>query len=303
MGADRTTVSDYYGLPIVSITNAYLRLDFLADRGPRLVRLFLAGSDENILGETPGVKWETPYGDYILYGGHRLWHAPEVFPYTYVPEDIPIVMDELADGLRIYRPPEEATGISKTIEVHLLPGKPAATLDHFLKNEGVSPVKLAAWAITQLPLGGTAILPQPARPVDPDGLLPNRSLALWPYSHWQDERLVVADDLVLVHAWGKMPPLKIGLMDRSGWSAYLRDGVLLLKRFQPQPELPHPDFCSNAECYVNDKEIELETLGPLVSLAPGESVSLRETWELYQLPEAEGTLEGVRGIMKILGLG
>jgi hypothetical protein len=295
-------VNDYYGLPVTSLTNPYLRLDFLADRGPRLVRLLLNGSKENILGETPGVRWGTPYGDYVVYGGHRLWHAPEVYPSTYVPEESPIVIDELADGLRLYRPPEEATGISKTIEVHLLPEKPVVMLDHILKNECGLPLELAAWAITQLPLGGTVILPQATKPLDSNGLQPNRSLALWPYSHWQDERMVLADDLVLVRAWAKMPPLKVGLMNRSGWSAYLRNRVLLVKQFQPQPDLPHPDFGSNVECYVDDKAIELETLGPLTQLAPGESAKLRETWELHRLPEAEETLEGARKMIERLRL-
>ena len=45
--------------------------------GPRIVRLGLAGSDRNLLAETPDLGWETPHGRYELFGGHRLWFAPE----------------------------------------------------------------------------------------------------------------------------------------------------------------------------------------------------------------------------------
>ena len=28
----------------------------------------------------------TPYGDFYFHGGHRLWHAPEAMPRTYIPD-------------------------------------------------------------------------------------------------------------------------------------------------------------------------------------------------------------------------
>jgi hypothetical protein len=45
--------------------------------------------------------------------------------------------------------------------------------------------------------------------------------------------------------------------------------------------MPHVDHGCNAESYCNDEFIELETLGPLVKLEPGQFVTHTETWELY----------------------
>lgn len=66
-----------------------------------------------------------------------------------------------------------------------------------------------------------------------------------------------------------------GYLNRAGWLAYRRDGLTFTKRWTPQPDRPHVDFCGNAEVCTSGNPIELETLGPLVRLWPGECVS---TW-------------------------
>ena len=80
-------IDDFYGLKTLSLNSPYLRLDYLAEAGPRIVRLMLAGSDQNVLAETPDLSWPTPNGDYYLRGGHRLWHAPEAPIRSDVPDN------------------------------------------------------------------------------------------------------------------------------------------------------------------------------------------------------------------------
>ncbi|MER3405907.1 MAG: hypothetical protein C4289_12725, partial [Chloroflexota bacterium] len=60
---------DFYGLPVQVLENQHLRLEFLAEAGPRIVRLFIAGSDDNLLAELPDLKVSTPFGDYYFRGG------------------------------------------------------------------------------------------------------------------------------------------------------------------------------------------------------------------------------------------
>ena len=89
----------FYGLPTRTVANDHLRLDVLAEAGPRIVRLFLAGLDENQLAETPDVKWETPSGEYCLQGGHRLWHSPEASPRSSIPDNSGLEIEEVEDGV------------------------------------------------------------------------------------------------------------------------------------------------------------------------------------------------------------
>jgi len=292
--------SGFHGLPTRSISSAHIRLEFLAEAGPRVVRLFVNGSDENLLAELPDVKWATPYGDYRIYGGHRLWHAPEGMPRSYIPDNEGLIVEDITDGVRLSHPAEIATGIRKRIEIHLHVDRPAVTLRHQLVNEGKSPIECAPWAITQLQLGGVAIMPQPAGALDADGLLPNRHLALWPYARWRDDRLHLDDDLILVQGRAQLPPLKIGCFDHHGWIAYLREGVLFVKRFRPRAGEPHPDFNCNVEVYCDDRVVELETLAPLRRLEPGQSATHVETWEARVGIDAPPTPDGARAAMSIL---
>jgi hypothetical protein len=293
---------DFYGLPTTIISNQHLSLEFLAKAGPRIVRLYLDGSKENLLKELPDAHLETPYGDFFFQGGHRLWHSPEGMPRSYIPDNEGLAVEQGASNVRLTAPVETQTGIQKSIEITLDPHKPIVTLAHRLLNQGVWPVELAAWAITQLPLGGLAALPQTGTPVDQAGLLPNRHFALWPYTSWEDPRLQPHDDFILIQAAEKTPPLKVGYANNAGWLAYLHQGIFFCKKSAFQPGAVYPDFGCNTECYCGNRFIELETLGPLVSLEPGQSTEHVETWELFAASGVPETYQGVAEFVRVLGL-
>ena len=289
--------TDFYGQPVKSIGNEHLRLDFLTSSGPRLVRLVLAGSDQNQLIELPEKILDTPYGDFWMHGGHRLWHAPEAFPRTYHPDTAGVTVEEFSGGVRLTGETEAATGIRKSIEIQVHPGQPAVSLRHILQNQGIWPVELAAWGITMLPLGGVMILPQQVGPLGGDDLLPNRQIVLWPYASWNDPRLHLRDDYVFIEAQPKLPPLKLGYLNRLGWIGYLRKDILFRKRFDPQVDRSFVDFGCNVETYINDNFIEMETVGPLTRLEPGQSLAHTETWEFSQRLETPPSLDEIPGIL------
>ncbi|MFN8474077.1 MAG: hypothetical protein U0822_17935 [Anaerolineae bacterium] len=275
-----TTSTDFYGLPTRALDNGKLRVEFLTQDGPRIVRLFVGGSNLNLLAEMPEMKAATPDGDYFFRGGHRLWHSPEAMPRTYIPDHVGFRVEDLAHGVRLLQPTEVSTGIRKTTELRLTPDAPSLTLNHTLTNDGLWPVELAPWAITQLRLGGWVALPQTIGPLDGAGLLPNRQLVLWPYTRINDPRFYPDDRVSVIQAQAEVPPFKIGYMNRRGWAAYAIDNVLFIKHFTPQPENPHADFGCNNEVYCNDQFVELETLGPLVRLEPGQSTYHQEIWDV-----------------------
>jgi len=295
-------MTDFYGLPTGTIGNDHIRVEYLAEAGLRVVRVFVANpaSSENFLAETPGVSWETPYGPYYLRGGHRLWHAPEGVPRSSIPEPRHLDVESYSDGVRLSQPPEPETGIGKELEIRLAPDRPALRVVHRLRNDGLWPVGLAPWAISQLALGGVAILPQTIGPVDPHSLRPNRCLVLWPYTRLTDPRVELHDDYWLVHGRPQRPPCKIGYLNRSGWVGYLRNGILLIKRFRPDEERPHPDSGCNVEVHCSDTCLELETLAPLCNLAPGRSATHVEQWELLTGVDSPTTVGGIRSMVSRL---
>lgn len=292
---------DFHGEETLLLENEHLRVEVLADAGPRIARLQLAGSDENLLGEVADIGWDTPWGPYRLRGGHRLWSAPENPPITSAPDEGDLLVDERAQGIELTRL-EPQSKLRKTIEIELADDGPALTLTHRLRNEGDRTVEHAPWAITILPLGGTAILPQQRGPIAGSDVLPNRTFVLWPYSSIADSRLELGDELVLVRAEPAPNPFKIGYFNRAGWAAYLRDGILLCKSFDPKPELKHPDMGSNVEVYCNDRLLELESLAPLALLEPGAEAELEERWRLHRVGAVEPSAEELRALLDRLGV-
>lgn len=291
--------SDFYGLGTRVLENGRIRLELLEEAGPRVVRLGVPGG-ENLFVEMPERAWETPQGRYQIRGGHRLWHAPEAFPRSYQPDNAGLAIAPLPGGLRLTQPVEPHTGIRKVMDVVLGAGA-VALVRHELRNEGMWPVELAPWAISQLRPGGLAILPLGAR--EPQGgPLPDRSIALWPYTRWGDPRVQLTDEYLLAEARVGLPPAKLGSFGRRGWCAYLLRDTLLVKRFVPRPGLPHPDGGCNMEIYFDQYNLELETLGPLVRLAPGEATEHSERWELYPGVRAAPGVAGVRRLVAELGL-
>jgi hypothetical protein len=294
-------MSDFYGLPTRSIRNQHLQLDYLLEGGLRIVRLKLAGTDENLLAEIPDVHWPTPTGEYYLRGGHRLWLAPESTAFSYTANEGQLTFEEAPNGLRLVQPIEANSGIRKSISIELVDDEPCVTLSHEMRNESARPVFMAPWAITVMPLGGLAVMPYRG-PSQSPGLLPDRHVTLWPYTRWQDSRLNVTDEFIYVAARTDLPPCKIGCLNHPGWIGYLNRGALFVKQFQLQTDRLYPDLNCNAEIYCNVGIIELESLGPTCLLQPGQSVIHVETWRVYQVEGALPTPDDLQRVLRSIGL-
>ena len=262
-----------------ALKNDFLQIEYFT-ASQRIMGLSLVGKP-NMLADISGAPpIPTQWGDFHFRGGHRLWHAPEAMPRTYAPDTGEMKITDLPNGVILETQTEPGTGIRKRIEIHLAADKPSVRLKHTLINDGLWPVELAPWAITQFRLGGTVILPMPVGNVDAAGLLPNRQISFWPYTRINDPRLSLRDDYVIFKA-DALPPFKMGYFNPHGWLAYWLDGVLFRKTFEVQTGSLHPDNNCNAEIYCGDQFVELESLAPLEKLDTNASVTHTETWDIF----------------------
>jgi hypothetical protein len=275
------TQTRFAGYECVRLENEALALWLTRSVGPRILSLALPGG-ENLFAVLPDDAVECPgIGPLSFRGGHRLWYAPEDPRRTYLPDDDPLAITEIENGLCVTQPVEAPTGIQKSLTV-TLPGSDArVVVDHTLHNRGRSPVELAPWAITQLKPGGVAVLPQATALADEYGLLPNRHIVLWPYTRIDSPHITWSDRYLFVEATMQEGALKIGFPNPVGWLAYAVDDTLFVKQAAYHPGANYFDRGSSSECYCNRRFLELETLGPRTTLAPGESVSHRETWAVH----------------------
>jgi hypothetical protein len=285
------TTGRYAGHEALRIEAGDVHLMVTTSVGPRV--LALIGHDgANAFAELPDLQLPCPDSPPIhLRGGHRLWAAPEDPRVTYRPDDDPVAVELLEDGARLNTQVDAVAGTHREIGIRVLgPGRFA--VEHGIVNHAAVPQRLAAWAITMLAPHGRAWLPTLAGPFDPGGFQAQRNVVLWPYSSADDPRFVIGDQAIEVRSdripgHGLDVPFKVGTSLRRGWVAHWRSGVLFVKRAGHDEALAYADMGASAQVYSHPRFTELETLGPLATLAPGESVVHREDWEVHLVGEAE----------------
>ena len=293
--------TQFMNMECVELANTAVSLLITKSAGPRIIKLSLPGG-ENLFAELPDVVLDCPgTGDFHIRGGHRLWHAPEKAARTYLPDDDPLAVTEVENGVQVVQPVEEKTGLQKSMTITLPDESATIVVDHTLTNLGMWAVECAPWAITQMRAGGTAVLPQNTLELDADGLLPNRPIALWSYTDINSPHIDLHNDHIAIHANMTDGALKIGFPNPRGWLGYWIDGTVFVKTAVFNPAATYYDFGSSSECYCNDKFLELETLGPRSFIEPGNAVTHREIWRLFDHVELDTTNNLVQRIEELLG--
>ena len=264
------------------VSNAFVDLVVLGEAGPRIIRFGFVG-EENEFREFPDLLARGDSGAWHVYGGHRLWHAPEHLVRTYAPDNSPVEVRDCGDFVRTIQPVEKSTGIRKEMDIHLHPSRPSVKVIHRLVNENLWDVELAPWAPTLLERSGKAFLPFAPRGVHPVDCLPTMTVALWPFTDMADSRLHWGSRYAVVRQDPSVArPQKIGFSNDLGWCAYLRHGHLFVKTFTAVPGGRYPDLGSSVTVFINDQSLELETMGPLARLPAGNHVEYAECWSLFK---------------------
>lgn len=280
-GADDSLVSHRLGPYEVVVATDY---------GPRVIGLRRADGPEVLaqLGNDPTI--DSPgIGTYTFRGGHRLWAAPEIPSVTYAPDDHRCEVMASVDGLTVSAP-MDAAGFEKEIRLGLDGDR--LTVDHRLVWKGeTSSTQVAPWAITQLPLGGVAILPVSGTGAG-SHLQPESSIVVWPYTRLDDPRIGWTAEMVRISA-GAGPRLKLGSGPNPGALGYLAKGQLFVKRFDPAEPGAVTDRGAIGQVFVDDRFSELESVGALIRLEPGAEARHRESWEVVTCSTIDAAVRAV----------
>jgi hypothetical protein len=264
----------------VKIANDTVEVICTVERGPRVIS-YRKLDGENVLGTCLDNVIDSEIGDYHILGGHRLWIAPENWPVTYAPETEPV--EWIADGdlsIELVQPVEKHSSTQKRVKVTLGEGS-EVRLDHSVTNVSEQSVTLAPWALTIMRGGGRVWIPnEPYGAHGPENLLPNRRWITWPYTNMADPRFEFSAEGLSVRIEEEFAlPQKIGVMNTLGECEYRLDDVTFVKTYPAEPG-EYPDLGANTEIFAAGSFVEIETLGKLKSLAPGESATHLEMWRL-----------------------
>lgn len=297
-------------LPVLVASNPDLELAFLPDVGGRLISIRVAGRellwrnpaflDTDLHPVLPRADWPRPdgtMGSWANVGGSKTWPAPQGWR---GPGEWPGPPDEVLDAgpytvqanvdstgaahVRLVSTVDQRTGLQVVRDVTLpAAGSDFSQLCTFV-NRSPAPVRWAIWEVTQVdtsPGGRGLIRVDTAAPALPLHLL---TLVGTP-------RYEVGPDAVEVPVQDVVG--KLGFPAATGTVSWIRDGRLLLRQRVARQDGPYPDGGCPVELWLQCPQprplepgglhpsahlVEMEVLGPLTDLNPGERTTLRVHW-------------------------
>lgn len=276
----------YEGYRLLKARMGELVVGVALDIGPRI--LWLSNEEKpglNVLGLARDVELVTEDGVWKLYGGHRLWVAPEERPRSYSIDDKPVTIKIVENELIVEGPVEQINCVKKIFRLRPGGSPYELVVQHEVVNICRWPIRFANWGITVMRPGGVAYIPFKPACVDADCLLPDRAVVFWPYSDIRDPRLVYGSDYIsLRHDPCVKKPVKIGVRGHEAAVKYVVQDLVFVKEALLENG-EYPDLGSSIEVYANAEIIELETLGPLRTVSRGEVNIHIEKWRLVPVGE------------------
>jgi hypothetical protein len=275
---------DYRGWPDSILLGNGLVEAVIVPAVGRVMQFRLAGTSEGPFWENPGFAGQRLAPDpngWVNYGGDKAWPAPQgawahfaghLWPPPGGFDGLPTT--PVIDGFSVtlVSPVDPGFGICVRRRVELDPNRPVMTITTSFEKKSGPPSEIGVWVITQLndPVEIHVLVPNPSGPRVGYNRL---SEELPPNLREVDGRLIITRDPHAKH--------KIGA--RSGTLVWVGRNEVLRIDSAPVPGGKYPDGGSSAEVYTNSDPlpyVELEMLGPLVTLEPGHTIERVSTYSL-----------------------
>ena len=243
--------------------------------GPRIISLSVGGGANLLFVDDETAGQGQGDADWHVYGGHRLWVAPET-DHSYAPDNARCEV-EVADGrFTAIAPVVPQTKLRKRITVTAEDG--CFVIENGVLNTGTAVYAGAIWALTCFRPEGVV-----AFPWGREGSWDLKKIVYW--NRWMGHSSDVTSqqwqpgpDLFTVVPTGEEG--KVGANSPEGWIAMCRDDATFVKSHRWVPGAHYFDEGWTIEIYTCDRFIEMETLSPLGVFYPGFEVVHRETWRV-----------------------
>jgi len=264
------------------VTNGEVEVIVTGDVGPRVIRFGFVGG-QNLFKEFSDQLGKGREEKFQARGGDRVWKAPEDPFVTWAPDNVPVEIQVTPTGLLAREPIEPLTKLQKEIEVSMAPSGTSVKVTHRIANQSPFPLEFAPWALTMMAQGGVVVSGFPPRGHHPANLEATNPLVMWAYTNLADPRWKFTKKyLTLRQDVNDSDPQKLGLFNPDTWAAYLLNGEAFVKRTKADPSKTYPDFGCSFETFTNRDFLEVETLGPMTKIAPGQILELVEYWGLFR---------------------
>lgn len=228
-------------------------------------------------GDPTGKQW-------VNFGGDKTWPAPEAEwkNYTKYPQwmpppgfdALPAVARAGHGDIVLTMPIDPFYGVRATRRISLVANEPAMTIATTFERVSGEPSKIGIWVITQFTNPAAVYVPVRADSMFPGGYFSFRPTA-WPQLGTAPGVVKLTRDPAGSHKLGADA-------DRMLW---MSDDVACLVTSERVTGAEYPDRGASAEVYTNPdpkKYVELEMLGPLAVMKPGDKITRTSTYRLFR---------------------
>ncbi len=267
-----------------TITHGKIRIDLNIDLGGRI--------DQICYNEQPLLF---PAKEHPEYNGSVWWPSPQKDWHWPPPKSIDRNPYKLTRGngliqLRSIPGPESDLQLKKTIQ---LLNDHQIRLIYEATNIGKLPKKFGHWEVTRLPKGGRVIFPvgellaKKEHPKLRSSLFFNDP-DLIPSCINKNEKCFNIEISEKTACIPQTDKFKLLADASEGWAAYLKDGLLLVKRFKDTPIAELPPEQGEVELFVNPSLnfIELEQHGQYQKVLPDHTSIWVVDWYILEYPSA-----------------
>lgn len=257
------------------VDNGCVEIGIPLEYGLRIGHFSLCG-EKNVFFEQPNDMTDltTPDG-WRVRGGHRIWLAPESEK-MYCPDNEPIRYALLDDGVELFQNEDPWLHVKKSVGIKFLGGAEVEVVNR-VENTGDETLNCSVWAISSVAPGGVEELSFALR----DGGYDHwHRISMWDYTSLGDERAEYRRDGIRLTHTPIEQKYKIGVGHPNGPVRYTNNGVTFIKEFDVKPEMVYPDANVSFETFMCKHMVEIESLSPLLNIAPGETGAHTEIWRL-----------------------
>lgn len=234
------------------------------------------------------------------FGGDKTWPSPQaewgkITPRGWPPpvafDSMPLETSVRRDGVVLRSPVDPHYGIRTERVVHLEPDAPVMTIVTSYEKVSGDPIEVGIWIITQLedPVAAFAVLPP--KSIHSEGY--NRQSGdILPANLAVDGRLV---------SMTRDPERASKIGTDASRLLWVGSAQMLLIESPRIPGARYPDQESSAEIYTNPNPkayVELEMLGPLHAMKPGDRISQTNTYTLLPRQHSDAKTDATRVLLR-----
>ena len=288
------------------LSNPVVRVVVVPQIGGRVMEYSLDGENAlwqneaelgKVSGDDLGKTWRN-------YGGYKAWSAPQskwsVTNPDYFYDSTPATVEPLPDrpGVRVTVAPITHLGYQITREIVLSDYTSRVRVTERMRNISKKPISWGLWGVAQVrtpcwiafPLrenskfaGGMNVLHPPGKRVEQVERVGNVGIMRYDNKteNWSTDAM-------------------------GGWMAYMRGQLAFTKHWSTRlVDVTYPDGGCDASFYTCSKDhlggyAEMEVMGPIVKLAPGEETTLVEDWFLTRLNQSAKDTADVISRLRLL---